>query len=328
VNVALLIDSIVRQATVLIAQLATAGGARTPLADMAGQVFRELADELHRQGVSRKVAADMFGMALRTYRRKIQRFAESHTVSGRSLWEAVYEHVSEHSPITRSTLLRRFDRDEELTVKAVLQDLVETGLLYRSGHGADAVYRAVTQEEMELAGERRDTEGTDILVWGAVYRANGADRETIARSAPLSESEIVKALDRLEATGRVRRIETAGATRYESDDFVIPLGAPVGWEAAVFDHFQAVVNTIAARLRSDNATAAAASRIGGSTYSLEVWDGHPLEDEVLGELARFRDHMTRLRARVATHNTAVVLPSRRTRVVIYGGQNLMEFEEL
>ena len=38
-NVQLLIDSIVRQTTVLVAQLATAGGVRAPLASVANQVF-------------------------------------------------------------------------------------------------------------------------------------------------------------------------------------------------------------------------------------------------------------------------------------------------
>src|SRR5689334_16034848 len=84
-NVPLLIDSVVRQTTVLIAQLATAGGVRAPLASVANQVFLDLADELNAQGVSRKVSADMFGLALRTYLRKIQRLRESSTEGGRSL---------------------------------------------------------------------------------------------------------------------------------------------------------------------------------------------------------------------------------------------------
>jgi len=45
-NVQLLIDSIVRQTTVLIAQLATAGGVRAPLSHVAGQVFVELSRAL------------------------------------------------------------------------------------------------------------------------------------------------------------------------------------------------------------------------------------------------------------------------------------------
>jgi hypothetical protein len=42
VNVNLLIDAIVRQTTVLIAQLATAAGVRAPLAHTANQVFVDL----------------------------------------------------------------------------------------------------------------------------------------------------------------------------------------------------------------------------------------------------------------------------------------------
>src|ERR1043165_7100832 len=92
-NAQLLIDAIVRQTTVLIAQLATSGGLRAPVAHLANQVFLDLARELDAQGVSRKVSADMFGMALRAYLRKIQRLGESSTEHGRSLWEAVYDFI-------------------------------------------------------------------------------------------------------------------------------------------------------------------------------------------------------------------------------------------
>src|SRR5690349_24364616 len=78
-TVELLIQAIVRQTTILIAQLATTGGTRAPLAHVAHQVFLDLVHELERQGVSKKVSADMFGLGLRTYQRKIQRFAESAT---------------------------------------------------------------------------------------------------------------------------------------------------------------------------------------------------------------------------------------------------------
>jgi len=48
-----LIDAIVQQTTVLIAQLSTAAGLRSPLAHVADQVFLSLAQEIERQGVSR-----------------------------------------------------------------------------------------------------------------------------------------------------------------------------------------------------------------------------------------------------------------------------------
>src|SRR5262245_46477549 len=73
----MLIDAIVQQTTALIAQLSTAAGIRAPLAHVADQVFVDLAREIERQGVGRKVVADMFGLALRSYQRKVQRLTES-----------------------------------------------------------------------------------------------------------------------------------------------------------------------------------------------------------------------------------------------------------
>lgn len=61
-----LIDAIMRQTTLLIAQLATSTGIRAPLANLADQVFLELSREIEQQGVTRKVAADMLLFALCT----------------------------------------------------------------------------------------------------------------------------------------------------------------------------------------------------------------------------------------------------------------------
>lgn len=103
-NVKVLIDSIVRQTTVLIAQLATSGGVRAPLAHVANQVFLELTRELDAQGVSRKVSADMFGMALRSYLRRIQGLSESSTDRGQTLWEAVLAYLNQGEVRSRAQL--------------------------------------------------------------------------------------------------------------------------------------------------------------------------------------------------------------------------------
>ena len=87
-NTQILIDGIVRQTTVLIAQLATARGGRTPpLRTLPAKYSPISPGNCSDNGVSRKAAADMFGMALRTYRRKVQRFwRKAKPVAGRSLW--------------------------------------------------------------------------------------------------------------------------------------------------------------------------------------------------------------------------------------------------
>ncbi len=125
-TIELLIHAIVRQTTILIAQLATSGGVRAPLAQIANQVFIDLVRELERQGVSRKVSADMFGLGLRTYRRKIQRLTESSTERGHSLWEVVLEFVRTRGLVTRLEILARFPNDDEAQIRAVLRDLCDS----------------------------------------------------------------------------------------------------------------------------------------------------------------------------------------------------------
>ena len=79
-DVGTLIDAVARQTTVLIAHLATAGGGRPQLAHTANRLFLDLVDALKEQGLTSKVIADMFGLALRTYHAKIQRLSESRTI--------------------------------------------------------------------------------------------------------------------------------------------------------------------------------------------------------------------------------------------------------
>ena len=58
-NAYLLINAVVQQTMVFIAQLATSGGVRAPLAHVAEQVFLDLTNELSNRGVKKKVIADM-----------------------------------------------------------------------------------------------------------------------------------------------------------------------------------------------------------------------------------------------------------------------------
>ena len=122
-NAQVLIDGVVRHTTVLIAQLATSGGVRAPLAHIANQIFLELAREVESQGVSKQVSADMFGLALRSYRRRLQRLAASATDRGGSIWEGLLDYLGKVGVVTRADVLRRFHRDDPEVVKSVLHDL-------------------------------------------------------------------------------------------------------------------------------------------------------------------------------------------------------------
>jgi len=319
----LLIQAIVRQTTILIAQLATSRGVRAPLAQVANQVFLDLVTELERQGVSRKVSADMFGVGLRTYRRKIQRMTESSTDRGRSLWEAVLEYVQARTMARRVEVLNRFSGDDEAQVKAVLHDLCESQLLFSSGTGSITTYRAASEDELVALQHMRGAEGIDELLLALFYRDGPLTVDEIAQRAKMSRDDLEATLARLLAAGRIDRIERDDTTRYQASALVIPLGASAGWEAAIFDHFKALVTTIICRLRDEHDTTALSDRVGGSTYTIDVWAGHPLADEVYGSLERIRAQLSNLRERVEAFNGEQEIPETNTRVVIYAGQCLI-----
>ena len=220
-DIKLLIDAIVRQTTVLIAQLATAGGVRAPLAHLANQVFLSLTSELEAQGVSRKVSADMFGMALRAYQKKIQRLSESSTVRGRSLWEAVLEFLEEGSVQTRGEVLQRFRHDDGVLVRGVLHDLVENGLVSCSGSGVHAIYRKTTDEER--AALTRNGTGLEEFLWVLTYREGPLSTEALAKLSGVREQDLNAPLARLQAEQRV----SFERQQWSAFEFCVPLGSAI-----------------------------------------------------------------------------------------------------
>ncbi len=319
-NVQLLIDSFVRQTMVLIAQVATTAGERAPLARVANQVFLDLAQELQRQGIGRKVIADMFGMALRSYQQKVQRLSESATDSGITLWEAVHRYLQDKEVVSRTEFLRRFCRDDIASVKGILNDLVETGLAYKTGRGDSSVYRVAPPDELETA-RSIDPEVTAVsLVWVAIYRNSPLKIEKLKELVPLDSELIERALDELIADGRVVKQQRDGDTLYTSERCLIPIGEEAGWEAGLLDHYQAVVSAICAKLRNGETRALPSDQIGGSTYSFDVWSGHPHEERVRALLSNHRTALSQLWDEVSEYNKKGKPESGISRVTFYCGQ--------
>ncbi len=326
-NVHLLIDAIVRQTTVLVAQLATAGGARAALGHTANQVFLELASELKRQGLNNKLIADLFGLSLRTYHNKVRRLSESATDRGRPLWNAVLDFIQEQGAVTRSEVLMRFCRDEAATVKSVLNDLVEAGLVFSKGRADSIAYRAASASEVTLGPGTDRADSCEHLVWILIARHSPLPRSRLLELSQLDAREIDVALQRLLADGRVaQKFEVEPV--YESDECVLPIGDSAGWEASVFDHYQAVVTAIGAKLSQGATRSVHGEHVGGSTYSVEVWASHPMHDEVLGLLQHLRDAARAVRERVDEMNRTLERPASGViRVVTYVGQNVTDNTE-
>jgi hypothetical protein len=304
-NPQILIDAIVRQTTVLIARLSTVEGVRSPLGHIANEVFVGLVSELENQGVSKKVIADMFGMALRSYRQKVQRLGESVTTRGVTLWTAVQRLLAERGSATRAELFASFQYDEEASIRGILNDLVESGLVVRSGRGDDTRFRIATAEELRDVGalaESRPQDSNAALVLVHIYREGPLNLDRLAQLVPLSRAGLESAVDALVADGRIRREETADGPQFVAEHVLIPVGETAGWEAAVVDHHGAVLNAIAAKLGKRTRASAAADEVGGTTLTFDLWPGHPREQEVRGLLRSTRATLLPLWEEVEAYN--------------------------
>jgi hypothetical protein len=326
VNAQVLIDAIVRQTMVLIAQLSTAEGVRSPLSHVADEVFVGLVRELERQKLGKKVIADMFGLALRSYQQKVQRLSESVTARGVTLWGALHAFLVERESATRDEVLVHFRQDEEGKVRSILNDLVESGLVRRSGRGKDTRYRAATAEELEELGasEAGDIEEMNAaIVWVHIYPSSPIRKDRLAALVPLSEGALDAALTRLVADERIR-LETRHDGIYcVTDRCLIPVGQAAGWEAAIVDHHRAVLNALASKVVSGKHVSAAADEIGGTTLNFDLWPGHPREQEVRKLLATVRKEVVGLWDEVAAYNK-LHRPENTYSVTFYCGQNLTE----
>jgi len=321
-NAQILIDAVVRQTMVLIAQLSTADGTRSPLSHVADEVFMGLVRELESQGVGKKVIADMFGIALRSYQQKVQRLSESATRRGVTLWSAVHSFLAERPSATRADVLEHFDHDEELKVRSILSDLVESGLVCRSGRGQETSYRLATQEELEQLGTSASTDAdatNAALVWVHVYRGSPLAKSKLAEVLPLPEAALEAAIARLVREERIRVEQRPDGEYCTTDQCLFPVGEAAGWEAAVIDHHRAVLSALAAKLVSGKHVAAAADEVGGTTWSFDLWPGHPREQEVRQLLASLRQKVVPLWNEVAEYNREH-RPAHTYRVTVYCGQ--------
>jgi hypothetical protein len=317
-----LIHAVVQETMVLVAHLATAGGVRAPLARVANQVFADLSEQLSAQGVTKTVIADMFGMALSTYHRRVRAAAESKTDAGRSVWEAVVEFVRENEPASSATVLRRFSRDDAAVVASVLRDLADSGIVYRSGRGAEAVYRIANPSDFATVDGNGRALAVRNIVWLTIVRKGPVALAAVADETHEPLAACREHVESLVASGLVEERLSGAETTYQSKRFDVNVGQSEGWEAAVLDHFQAVVTAICVKLRLGTGRSAEGDAVGGSTYTLDVWPGHPFEREARETLGRLREAVSGLRERIDLYNTAHERPTESDdrEVTVYVGQ--------
>jgi hypothetical protein len=317
-----LIHAVVQQTMVLVAHLATAGGVRAPLARVANQVFADLTEQLSAQGVTKTVIADMFGMAISTYHRRVRAASESRTDAGRSVWEAVLEFIRDKEPVSAAAILGRFARDDAAVVASVLKDLGDSGIVYRAGRGQQAVYRVASPADFASVDGDSRSEAVRHILWLTIVRQGPIAIESLAEETGEPVEACRELVELLVSAGLVERRQSGTRVVYESMRFDVPVGTSQGWEAAVLDHFQAVVTALCVKLRLGASRSAADDAVGGGTYTLDVWPGHPLEAEARGTLARLRAGIAELRERIDQYNATHERPATGAdrEVTVYVGQ--------
>lgn len=323
-NTRLLIDAIVHQTTILIAELSTAAGLRAPLAHVADQVFLDLSKAIEAQGVSRKVAADMFGLAIRSYQKKVQRVTESTLTRTQTLWENVLDYLGERGSASRRELLKRYQREDPIVVASVLSDLVSNGLLYRTGTGDSSVFGVTQERDYERTIRERDRASLAPILWVLIYRANGMTRTKLAEKLTMDLETLDSALGELEAQGRIVRMGDGENAVFKAKHFVIPVDSELGWEAAVFDHYQAVVKAIGRKLQRGAPRSARDDINGGATLGFDLCEGHPHLEEALGLLKRVREESNALWSKVQAYNEEhPINDEERIDVSFYFGQSVV-----
>jgi predicted transcriptional regulator len=266
-----------------------------------------LVHELESQGLGKKVIADMFGLAERSYRQKVQRLSESVTSRGVTLWGAVHAFLAEREAATRAEILAHFKLDEENMVRSILHDLVESGLVCRIGRGRETSYRAATEEELEeLGGSANGDSGEagEALVWLHVAREGPLRQDELATRVPVDPSVLEDALQRLVSSNRIRAESSPDGDRYTTDQCLIPVGESAGWEAAVIDHHRAVLAALAAKVLGGPHASAAKDEVGGTTLRFDLWTGHPRDREVRDLLVETRARIIALWGEAEAHNRA------------------------
>lgn len=133
---------------------------------------------------------------------------------------------------------------------------------------------------------------------------------------------------RLLADGRIFRDAESEDAPLRSAPYVIPAGDKQGWEAAVFDHYQAVASAIAAKVRLRAIGSEEADLVGGTTLHFGVHAGHPYAERVLETVKRVREELNAFWNEVAAYNREHPFDSEiATRVTFYFGQTLTRPQE-
>jgi len=197
----------------------------------------------------------------------------------------------------------------------LLSDLLRNGLVYKTGAGRRALYGATREQEYKKLVEAENLESAAAIAWLLIHRHPGLKAADLAVGLSLSLEVAERALQALLEQGRI----SGDGAGYRTDVVTIPVGESSGWEAAVFDHYQAMVTAIGKKVTQPRS--AQGDVVGGATLAFDVHDQHPHKERVYGLLAQVRAQVNELWNEVRAHNQEhPVADEHKHRVSFYFGQ--------
>ena len=184
-----LVHAIAYEAGSITAHLSMVQDARRPIGWLHDIFFLGMIDELEAQQVPKKVAADAFGMSLRTYQRRIAQARASQAV-GYSLWSTLSSKLK--TKATKQTILSWFDASYEAQISSILRDMIAHRWVQQDDQG----YYTFEPEQGVWTEEM-----IEDYAWLELNLRNKRDPERWAHKTGVSRERWEQALERLERAG-------------------------------------------------------------------------------------------------------------------------------
>jgi hypothetical protein len=161
-----------------------------------------------------------------------------------------------------------------------------------------------------------------------IYRQSGVTRAALAEQLAVEAEDLEQCLSQLEEQGQVERSGVGAEATYRAKEVVVPVDAEHGWEAAVFDHFQAVVRAIGHKVRRGRPRSVQDDVVGGATLGFDLCEGHPHLEETLALLRTVRAQVNELWTKVESYNAQHPIDeSDKVEVSFYFGQSVVRPNE-
>jgi len=331
----LLIDGVARQSVRLIAHIATFAG-RSRLSGLTEQMFGWMVTALREEcDLNHGVIQSMLALPRSTYFDRLSRRSESG--HGVNLWLAILLQFQRRAPAPLSVeeLAQILPRVDEHSLRGILADLQKQELIAcATGGASNLAWERFAIVDAERVKTVIDCALEDIssMLLVAVYQNGPIGVSALAERLGLAVAEIEDGLLDLNDRGLIDVDRSNGAERWDCKGLDIAFENVEAWHAAVYDHVHAVVNAVIGKLRSEKTQACMEDEVGGSTFSYEVWPGHPHEKRVGALFKKVRAEGNQLleELRVFEQSEAAKAKppaAQRRKVVFYCGQAVHHQDE-